>query len=51
MKDSNCQGVSEAEFLETLRVTLREALAFNREGALKAAGDGFTSGSFSRDSA
>ena len=37
----NCQEASEAELLETLRVTLREALAFNREEALKAAGDGF----------
>ena len=37
----NCQEASEAELLETLRVTLREALAFNRQEALEAAGDGF----------
>ena len=33
--------VTEAELLETLRMTLREALAFNRQEALEAAGDGF----------
>jgi len=37
----NCQEASEAELLETLRLTLREALAFNRQEALEAAGDGF----------
>ena len=37
----NGQEATEAELLETLRVTLREALAFNREEALEAAGDGF----------
>jgi predicted RNase H-like HicB family nuclease len=37
----NCQEASEAELFETLKVTLREALAFNREEALEAAGDGF----------
>lgn len=37
----NCQEASEAELLETLKVTLREALAFNRSEALEAAGDEF----------
>ena len=37
----NCQEASEAELLETLRVTLREALVFNRQDALEATGDGF----------
>lgn len=41
MPGVNCQEASEAELLETLRVTLREALAFNRQEALEAAGDGF----------
>src|SRR5437868_4883191 len=30
----NCQGATRAELLESLRVTLGEALAFNREDAL-----------------
>jgi predicted RNase H-like HicB family nuclease len=34
----NCQEASRDELLETLRVTLREALEFNREEALAAAG-------------
>ena len=34
----NCQESTKAELLETLRVTLREALDFNRQEALQAAG-------------
>jgi predicted RNase H-like HicB family nuclease len=34
----NCQEASREELLETLRVTLREALEFNRADALDAAG-------------
>lgn len=34
----NCQEASREELLETLRVTLREALEFNRADALGAAG-------------
>lgn len=34
----NCQEVSREELLETLKVTLREALEFNRQDALSAAG-------------
>ena len=37
----NCQEASKQELLETLRVTLREALDFNREEALEAAGEGY----------
>lgn len=37
----NCQEATEAELLETLRMTLREALAINRREALEAAGNGF----------
>lgn len=37
----NCQEASKAELLETLRVTLREALELNRRDALEAAGDEF----------
>jgi predicted RNase H-like HicB family nuclease len=37
----NCQERSRAELLETLQVTLREALEFNRDEARKAAGDEF----------
>jgi len=33
----NCQERSEKELLESLRTTLREALQFNREEAIKAA--------------
>jgi hypothetical protein len=35
----NCQEASKKELLATLRVTLREALAFNRRDALEAAGE------------
>lgn len=35
----NCQEGSKEQLLESLRVTLREALEFNRRDALEAAGD------------
>ena len=35
----NCQEKSKAELLETLQITLKEALEFNREEARRAAGD------------
>ncbi len=37
----NCQEASKEALLETLRVTLREALELNRRDALEAAGDEF----------
>jgi hypothetical protein len=37
----NCQEPSRAELLETLTVTLREALELNRREALEAAGETF----------
>ena len=37
----NCQEATREQLLESLRVTLREALEFNRRDALEAAGDGF----------
>ncbi len=37
----NCQEATREELLDTLRVTLREALEFNRSEALDAAGEGF----------
>ena len=37
----NCQERTKEELLETLRVTLKEALEFNRREALEAAGEGF----------
>lgn len=37
----NCQESSRDELLETLRVTLREALEFNRKDAIFAAGEDF----------
>jgi SAM-dependent methyltransferase len=37
----NCQGRSKEELVETLRVTLREALEFNRREALDAAGESY----------
>jgi predicted RNase H-like HicB family nuclease len=37
----NCQERTRAELIESLRVTLREALESNRQEALKAAGEGF----------
>ncbi len=37
----NCQERSKAELIETLRITLREALEFNRREALDAAGESY----------
>ncbi len=37
----NCQERTQEELLETLRVTLKEALEFNRRDALSAAGADF----------
>jgi hypothetical protein len=37
----NCQESSKEALLESLSVTLREALEFNRDDAISAAGDGF----------
>jgi predicted RNase H-like HicB family nuclease len=37
----NCQERTHKELLNSLRVTLQEALEFNREEALKAAGENF----------
>ncbi|MDE2978525.1 MAG: type II toxin-antitoxin system HicB family antitoxin [Acidobacteriota bacterium] len=38
----NCQERSREELLETLTITLGEALEFNRQAALAAAGEGYT---------
>jgi predicted RNase H-like HicB family nuclease len=37
----NCQESSRDELLETLRITLKEALEFNRREAIEAAGEGY----------
>ena len=37
----NCQEATRQELLDSLRVTLREALEFNRRDAIEAAGEGF----------
>ena len=37
----NCQEATREELLDTLRVTLREALDLNRQDALRAAGADF----------
>lgn len=37
----NCQEATREELLESLRVTLKEALDFNRREALEAAGEGY----------
>lgn len=37
----NCQEVSREELLESLRITLAEAIEFNRADAIGAAGQGF----------
>lgn len=37
----NCQEASRDELLESLKVTLREALEFNRSDAIGAAGEGY----------
>ena len=38
----NCQERTQEELIETLKVTLREALKLNREDALAAAGPTYT---------
>jgi predicted RNase H-like HicB family nuclease len=38
----NCQERTREELIESLRVTLREALDFNRKEALSAAGDQYS---------
>ena len=38
----NCQERSREELLDTLAITLGEALEFNRQAALAAAGEGYT---------
>jgi predicted RNase H-like HicB family nuclease len=38
----NCQEKTYEELKETLEITLREALEFNRQDALTSAGSGFT---------
>ena len=38
----NCQENSYEELMETLTITLKEALAFNRQDALVLAGKGYT---------
>jgi len=42
MPGINCQERSQEELLETLRVTLREAIEFNREEARRSASGEFT---------
>ena len=37
----NCQEASKKQLIESLQVTLREALELNRRDALEAAGEGF----------
>jgi len=37
----NCQEPSREELLETLKITLQEALEFNRQDALSAAGNNY----------
>jgi predicted RNase H-like HicB family nuclease len=37
----NCQESSRDELIETLRITLKEALEFNRREAIAAAGEGY----------
>jgi predicted RNase H-like HicB family nuclease len=38
----NCQEATREELIESLKVTLREALELNQEEALSAAGDRYT---------
>ena len=38
----NCQERSREELIETLRVTLKEALEFNRQDAIAAVGSGYS---------
>ena len=37
----NCQEKTHKELIETLEITLKEALEFNRQDALTAAGSGY----------
>ena len=37
----NCQEATKEELLETLRITLQEAIEFNRQDALDAAGQDY----------
>ena len=37
----NCQEATREQLIESFRITLREALEFNRRDALDAAGEGF----------
>ena len=37
----NCQETTREELLESLRITLKEAIEFNRKDALLAAGQGY----------
>ncbi len=37
----NCQERTKVELLNTLKITLKEALEFNRHEAIEAAGEGF----------
>lgn len=38
----NCQENSRQELLDSLRITLQEAIEFNRQDAIAAAGSGYT---------
>jgi predicted RNase H-like HicB family nuclease len=38
----NCQERTREELVDSLRVTLREAIEFNRQDALQAAGSGYS---------
>jgi predicted RNase H-like HicB family nuclease len=38
----NCQEQTHESLLESLRLTLKEALAFNRQDAIAAVGQGYT---------
>ncbi|MFN8626708.1 MAG: type II toxin-antitoxin system HicB family antitoxin [Candidatus Binatia bacterium] len=37
----NCQEATREQLVDSLRITLREAVEFNRRDALEAAGEGF----------
>lgn len=38
----NCQERTHSELLESLRITLKEALEYNRQDAIAAVGSGYT---------
>ena len=40
--DVNCQERTREDLIETLRLTLKEALEFNRQDAIAAVGSGYT---------